>query len=225
MTSSNATGPGGTEIALEARDTIGTRMFSPSVARNKGPILEAWRALMPHDGHILEVGAGTGEHGATLAAAHPQLRWQPSDPDPNSRESIAAWAQTVPDGRMMGPLPLAVDQPDWWRAAAIPAGITTMVSINMIHIAPWAAAEGLFSGAAALLPPGGNLFLYGPFKRCGITAPSNERFDADLKRRNPSWGVRDLDDALIPLARGHDLSLGPVRDMPANNLCAIFQKT
>ncbi len=214
------------EIALEARETEGARLFSPSAARNKQAIAEAFAALMPPQGRILEIGAGTGEHGVTISKALPDLEWQPSDPDPTSRASIAAWAEAEGGGRVMPPLMIDVTAPAWWHEVpAALAPLSGLVSINMIHIAPFTAAEGLFAGARALLGEDGGLFLYGPFKRQGETAESNHRFDASLKGRDPSWGVRDLDIGIVPLAERNGLSLEAVREMPANNLSVVFKRT
>lgn len=224
MTTDNHTGPDGKEIALEPRAAAGAKLHSPSVARNKDPILEAFRTLMPNTGTIVEVGSGTGEHGAFLTQNLEGLRWHPSDPDGTSRVSVDAWAAEVSGGRMARALDLSADAPGWWGHHDLPSDVQGVVSINMIHISPLAAAEGVFEGAAALLRPGGRLFLYGPFKRGGVTAESNERFDADLKRRDPSWGVRDLDDHLQPLAARLALHLSAVQEMPANNLSVVFEK-
>jgi hypothetical protein len=210
------------EIALEQRKAEAERLYSPSAARNKDPIAQVFGRTMPKEGLILEIASGTGEHGAHLCAAFPSLRWQPSDPDPASRASQAGWAQTVPDGRMRQPLALDVTEPGWWEALSEPP--SGMVCINMIHIAPPAAMEGLFTGAGALLAPGQRLFLYGPFSRRGAMAPGNQSFDASLKSRDPSWGVRDLDDQVQPLAARFALHLQEVAEMPANNLSVVFEK-
>ncbi len=220
----NQRGEDGQEIALEARQPEGVKLYSPSVARNKEPLREVFQRLMPLSGQILEIASGTGEHGAHIAGAIPDLHWQPSDPDATSRASISAWAEDVPDGRMAPPLALVTNEHGWWQSPAVPTDVTGVVCINMIHIAPFSAAEGLFEGAAALLSPGGKLFLYGPFKRRGVTAESNERFDADLKRRDPAWGVRDLDDQIQPLGARFAMQLTDIVEMPANNLSVVFEK-
>lgn len=213
----------GREIALEPRLATGGKLYSPSAARNREGIVNAFRAMMPTSGRIVELGSGTGEHGAAIASALPDIIWQPSDPDSTSRESIAAHAADVPDGRMAGPIDLDATAPAWWQSVKSPE-VAGIVSINMIHIAPYAAVEGLFEGAAALLPTGGRLFLYGPFSRRGEMVDSNRRFDADLKRRDPGWGVRDLDDQLQPLGARFALHLGDIREMAANNLSVVFEK-
>ncbi|MGD9798996.1 MAG: DUF938 domain-containing protein [Parvularculaceae bacterium] len=209
-------------IALEERAREAARMFSPSAARNRDVIREAFLKTMPRSGVILEVGSGTGEHCVHLAAAAPALRFFPGDPDEASRASIAGWAAHHGLSNVAAPHGVDVSARGWHEAFHPVDGI---VSINMIHIAPFAAAEGLFEGAGRLLKGGGRLFLYGPFSRDGAhIAASNAAFDKSLKSRNPSWGVRDLEREITPLAEKAGLSLTAVIDMPANNFSVIFEK-
>ena len=193
------------------------RLYAPATLRNRGPILEALRPRLPPRGLVLEVASGTGEHAAHLAAALPHLSFQPTDPDPAHRASVAAWTGELPNVRP--PLALDASAPDWPVRCA-----DAVLCINLIHIAPWAATEGLVRGAGRLLPAGGPLCLYGAFKRGGRhTAPSNEAFDADLRARNPAWGVRDLEAvAAEAAARGFGAPL--VEEMPANNLFVVFRR-
>ncbi len=158
------------------------RLSSPSVERNRDPILAALRPLLPLAGTVLEVASGSGEHIAHFAAAMPGLEFQPSDPSPEARASIEAWCGGLPNVRPA--LDLDAARPDW-----PPLRADAVLCVNMIHIAPWAAAQGLVEGAARVLPAGGLLALYGPFLRNGThTAPSNAAFDADLRARNPALG-------------------------------------
>ncbi|MGE0408514.1 MAG: DUF938 domain-containing protein [Amphiplicatus sp.] len=210
-------------IALETRNIDGARLFSPSAARNRDPIRAALLAsLTLKDGVILEIGSGTGEHVTHFAAATPGLRWLPGDPDSSSRASVAAWTAHAKLSNIAPPHAIDVTTEGWERALPPLDGV---VSINMIHIAPIEAARGLIKGAGTLLRARGVLFLYGPFSRCGAhTAPSNAEFDANLKRRDPRWGVRDLENDIIPLAREAGLSFYEARPMPANNFSIIFNK-
>ncbi|MEL6364717.1 MAG: DUF938 domain-containing protein [Pseudomonadota bacterium] len=213
-----------TALALESRDEVDDgRLFSPSVGRNKQVICDTFLRLMPTEGRILEVGSGTGEHAATIASVAPALEWRPSDPDETSRRSISAWAAATPGARILPPLDLRTTDENWGEAER-DAPYDGLVSINMIHIAPWAACLGLLDGATRLLAPGGRLFFYGPFMRDGEhTAPSNADFDASLKRRDPAWGVRDL--AVVAReAEAHGLRLAAVVEMPANNLSVAFER-
>ncbi|MEZ5893170.1 MAG: DUF938 domain-containing protein [Parvularculaceae bacterium] len=211
------------ETALEKREAKGAKLFSPSTARNREPIREAFLTLMPRAGKILEVGAGTGEHAACLAAALPQAQWLTGDPDAAARASIAAWIADAALPNLSGPHAIDVTQGEWGVEDDAP--FDGLVSINMIHIAPFTAAEGLFAGAGRLLRKGGKLFLYGPFSRNGVhSAPSNEAFDASLKSRDARWGVRDLERDLAPLAQKNSLELEAVVEMPANNLSVAFRK-
>jgi len=193
---------------------------SPSVARNREPILAVLRTALPSQGLILEVASGTGEHAVHFAAALPGLRWQPTDRDPEAIRSIAAHRARARLPNLLPPLELDASSPIWLVARA-----DAVVSINMIHIAPWAAADGLMAGAGRVLPPRGALYLYGPFKEDGRhTAPSNAAFDASLRAHNPDWGVRDLGE-VAELARRYGLELVARVAMPANNLSVVFRRS
>ncbi len=215
------------EIALEARDIEGARLFSPSAARNRDVIRDVFLAHGPTKGAILEVGSGTGEHAAHIAGELPNVTWMPGDPDAASRASIAAWAQTLKLKNIAPPHDFDVSVDDWdgdWTPANGET-LRAVVSINMIHIAPFEAAKGLIAGAGRRLSTGGILFLYGPFARDGRhISLSNKEFDASLKARDPRWGVRDLERDIIPLASEAGFILGAVIDMPANNFSVILRK-
>ena len=212
------------EIALEDRATAGERLFSPSAARNRDVIGSVLIKYMPATGVILEVGSGTGEHAVHMAQLLPGVRWLPGDPDPDSRASIAAWTAHAGLENVSPPHSIDVSGNRW---DGIQDGeCSGIVSINMIHIAPFSAARGLIAGAGRYLKQGGALFLYGPFSRNGQhTAPSNEDFDASLKSRDAAWGVRDLENDLLPLAYDAGLKVEAVVDMPANNLSVILRKS
>ncbi len=213
----------GKETALEDRGADGARMFSPSAARNREPIRDVFLEFLPKTGAVLEIGSGTGEHAVCIAAAAPGLRWLAGDPDAAARASIAAHIAEAGLANLDGPHDLDVSEPDW--DAALKEPFDAVISINMIHIAPFEAAKGLFAGAGRLLQPGGKLLLYGPFARDGVhTASSNEAFDASLKARDPRWGVRDLEHDLAPLAQEHALARKAVVEMPANNFTVVFAK-
>jgi SAM-dependent methyltransferase len=198
------------------------RQFSPSAARNCGPIRDVLTRVLPSGGIVLEIGSGTGEHAIFFAKALPNLVWLPSDPDEASRASIEAWIATTGLANVRGPVAIDVRRAVWGVEGDAP--FCAMLSLNMVHIAPWEAALGLLGGAGRLLRPGGILFFYGPFMRGGThTAASNAAFDADLKRRNSRWGVRDVDD-LVDEAMPHGLALREVVAMPANNLSLVFVK-
>jgi len=193
---------------------------SPSTARNREPILRVLEPRLPAGARVLEVASGAGEHAMFLARALPLVRWRPTDRDPDARASIAAWRAAADLPNLEAPLALDASDPEAWPD--LPAD--AVVCINMIHIAPWAATEGLMTGAGRRLPAGGRLFLYGPFIEADIpTAPSNLAFDESLRARDPAWGLRRLED-VIALARRHDLRLAERIAMPANNLTVVFEK-
>ena len=198
-------------------DASDARLFSPWTDRNRAPILNVLKRVLPKQGFVLEIASGTGEHAVHFGKNLPHLAWQPTDADPAALASIEAWRAATQVLNVRPPLTLDVHSEPWPvpRADAI-------LCINMIHISPWTATEALMRGAARLLPPSGVLFLYGPYRRRDrATAPSNESFDADLRRRNPEWGVRDLE-AVAEAAEVHGLRLREVVDMPANNLSAVL---
>lgn len=194
------------------------RQFSAATARNRAPILAVLRRVLPADARVLELASGAGEHAAYVAAAMPGVVWQPSDPDPAARASIAAWAAAEGLANVLPPRAIDVRAADWDAGGPY----DTIVAINMIHISPWEVTLGLMAGAGRLLREGGVLYTYGPYMRDGRhTAPSNEAFDAWLKSLDASFGVRDVADVeSAALAQG--LSLREVIEMPANNLSLVF---
>jgi SAM-dependent methyltransferase len=210
-------------VVVEDRSCVGdARQFSPSAARNCGPIRDVLARVLPGKGNVLEIGSGTGEHAICFAKAMPGLVWLPSDPDGASRVSIEAWIATEGLANVRAPVAIDVRRAVWGVEGDAP--FCAIISLNMVHIAPWEAALGLLAGAGRLLRPDGVLFFYGPFMLGGRhTAASNAAFDADLKRREPRWGVRDVDD-LVCEAAPHELELREVVAMPANNLSLVFVK-
>lgn len=195
------------------------RLRSPAAERNVGPIARVLTEWLPESGLVLEIASGSGEHAVAFAHRFPDLEWQPSDPDEEALRSIAAAQDEEGASNLHPPLRIDVREPDWGVEAA-----DVVLAVNMVHIAPWSASIGLLEGAAALLPPSGRLILYGPWLVDGEpTAPSNLAFDADLRRRNPAWGLRRVSDfAAEADLRGFDLS--DQRAMPANNRVLLFRK-
>lgn len=194
------------------------RRFAPATERNRDFIVAVLRDVLPASGTILEIASGTGEHVAAFAHAFPALDWQPSDPDAEARASIAAWTSGI--ANIAAPLALDAAAPVWPITQA-----DTILCINMVHISPWAATEGLMAGAARLLAPGAPLYLYGPYRRADApTAPSNEAFDASLKARDPDWGLREVDD-VVALAASRGLVFERLVEMPANNLSLVFRRS
>lgn len=197
--------------------TDADRRSAPATQRNREPILAVLRDILPGAGLALEVASGTGEHALAFAAALPGLTWQPSDPADDARASIAAWCSGA--ANVLPPLELDAAAESWPIARA-----QAVLCINMIHISPWEATEGLMRGAARVLAVGEPLYLYGPYRRPGRELePSNAAFDADLKRRDPRWGLRDLD-VVTNCAEASGLTLQQVVEMPANNLSVVFRK-
>ncbi|MFP4133228.1 MAG: DUF938 domain-containing protein [Halothece sp.] len=196
------------------------KQFAPATERNRDPILEVLQQVLPPTGTVLEIASGTGEHAVYFAPRLQPRFWLPSEPNPILRESILAWKEEYPCDYLYPPLAIDVQANKPWLLEN--QEISAIVCINLIHIAPWQACEGLMQGAGRLLPQGGVLYLYGPFKWEGVhTAESNARFDLSLQQQNPQWGVRDLE-AVVSLAQVHQLELQNVIPMPANNFSVVF---
>ena len=199
--------------------TDGGRLLSPSGERNKGPVADVLKQVLPDRGLVLEISSGTGQHVIHFAREMPYLTWQPSERDEQCLESIAQWLAAEKPANVLVLSYLDVcDQP--WPIASAAA----VVCLNMIHIAPWAAGIALIRGASEILRIGGTLFLYGPFRRGGEhTSPSNEAFDLQLRNRNPAWGVRNLED-VAGYAAEHGFGPPRIYEMPANNLSVVLSK-
>ena len=197
----------------------GARRSAPAALRNREPIAELLAEWLPDSGLVLEIASGTGEHATYFAERFPTLDWQPSDIHPNALSSIAAWREASALPNLRTPLTLDAASENWpiERADAV-------LSINMVHISPWASALGLLDGAARLLRSGAPLILYGPWLKKDIpTVDSNLDFDADLKRRDPAWGLRRVED-FAAAAEPRGFVLEASRQMPANNLMMLWRK-
>jgi len=193
--------------------------FAPAAERNRKPILEVLRRVLPTEGVVLEIASGTGQHAAYFAQQLPSLRWQPTEVSAEGIQSIAAWVDEAGRDNLLPPLELDVRRAKWPIS-----GADALLCINMIHICPWETTEALFCGAQTLLEPGSLLITYGPYRLHGQhTAPSNAAFDENLRSRDPRWGVRDIDE-LTELARGTGLSLEERVQMPANNMTLVWRR-
>ena len=194
------------------------RLEFPATARNRDPILNVLRrVLAPPVTDVVEVACGSGEHATFFSAALPHLRWLPTDPDPAHVASAAAWRDHAGGPGMLAPLQLDARDADWGLETADAAYVA-----NMFHIAPWECTVGFFAGAARIVRPGGVAVTYGPYNVNGrFTAPSNERFDASLRSRDPSWGVRDIGD-IAAIADGFVLEEQIA--MPAENFTLVWRR-
>jgi SAM-dependent methyltransferase len=196
------------------------RLQAPATLRNREPILDVLREVLPASGLMLEIASGSGQHVTYFAQHFPHLTFQPSDPDAAALQSIPAWTHDAGVTNVLPPVLLDATSNNWPVATA-----DAIICINMIHIAPWRACEGLLHGAARLLRPGSPLYLYGPYRRAEVvTAPSNEAFDAALKSRDPEWGLRNLE-AVARLASSAGFSAPMITEMPANNLSVVFRRS
>jgi hypothetical protein len=199
------------------------RRYAPATERNRDAILAVLRGVLPASGTVLEIASGTGEHAVWFAQHLPALTFQPSDPDPELRASIAAWQERAKLPNLRPPIALDASAGAWDLPREVERDLAAILCINMIHIAPWEAALGLLAGAARLLRADQVLYLYGAYKRGGRhTSPSNAAFDASLRAQDPAWGVRDLE-TVIEAATTAGLRLDRVVPMPANNLSVVFR--
>lgn len=196
------------------------KQHAPATLRNREPIAEVLARELPASGTVLEIAAGTGEHAVFFAGMFPGLAWQPTDPSDEALASIAAHRADYPGDNLAAPLLLDAAVPEGWPVAAAGA----IVCINMVHISPWEATQGLFRGAAQVLgSTGGPLILYGPYIEQGIeTAPSNLDFNASLKARNSLWGLREAE-ALDELAARHGMTRSARHALPANNIILVYR--
>ncbi len=195
------------------------KRYAPATQRNSAPIADILATELAHDASVLEIASGTGEHAVFMAARFPHMTWQPSDPDAEAVDSVAAWREETACEAILPPVRLDARNAKW------PVGtFDAIFCANMIHIAPWDAAVGLFDRARAHLKPDGALLLYGPFiEPDTTTATSNIAFDASLRERNADWGVRELT-ACNDLARANGLQLTARHTLPANNLIVVYRQ-
>lgn len=195
------------------------KLGSPAANRNRGPILAVLARVLPSEGTVLEIASGSGQHVVFFADALPALRFVPSDPDPSARDSIEAYRAEAGLANVEAALALDVRETPWPISTC-----DAVVAINMVHISPWEATLALLDGAAARLPAGGPLVLYGPYRVGGVhTAESNARFDEGLRARDPAWGVRDLE-AVLAAAAERGLVESERVAMPANNLTVVLRR-
>ena len=198
---------------------MSAKQSAPAALRNRGPIADILSEELPAAGLVLEIASGTGEHAVEFARRFPSLTWQPTDPDPHALASIAAWREEAALPNLLPPVRLNAADAQWPVG-----GADAMVCINMIHISPWEASEGLFAGAARLLPRGAPLALYGPYLEDAVDpAPSNIAFDLSLKQRDARWSLRRIEDVDALAARNGFLRTRRF-EMPANNLTLVYRK-
>jgi len=204
----------------DAEAFVSAKKHAPAALRNRDAIANVLARELPGSGTVLEIAAGSGEHAVFFAARFGRLTWLPTDPAPDALASIAEYRADYPGTNLSAPMMLDAAAPDAWLVAEAAA----IVCINMVHISPWEATQGLFRGAAHLLGSGAPLILYGPYIEAGVgTAPSNLEFDASLKARNPLWGLREAE-ALDALAAQHGMARSARYALPANNIMLVYRR-
>ncbi len=203
--------------------------YSPAAERNRAPILDALRQILPDSGQALEIASGTGQHVAHFASHMPGWMWQPSDAQADGFESIGAWCVQAGAINVCGPVLLDVMAPKWPTGSAefsdkFPDKFDAVFCANMLHIAPWATCAALMVGASKHLSPHGALVTYGPYLERDVpTSPGNVAFDESLRQRDPAWGIRALEDVAHQAAQA-GLRLLERFEMPANNLLLVFKR-
>lgn len=202
-----------------------TLPHSPAAERNKQPILDVLRGVLPAQGTALEIASGTGQHVAWFAATLPGWSWQPTDADEGALSAIAAWTSEAGLANVRPPLLLDVMAPQWpSQGPPFAAPFDAIYCANMLHIAPWGTCAALMRGSARHLAPAGVLVTYGPYLEDGVpTAPGNVAFDLSLRARNPAWGIRRVEDVSREAQRV-GLALRERHGMPANNLLLVFAR-
>ncbi|QFT77181.1 DUF938 domain-containing protein [Erythrobacter sp. THAF29] len=199
------------------------KRHAPATSRNREPIAAVLEEELPESGLVLEIASGTGEHAAYFAWRFPALDWQPSDVDPSALSSIIARHAEYSGDNLRYPIVLDAGRPETWEVSRVDA----IICINMVHISPWEATEGLFAACGEALGNSQNvaapLIIYGPFLEAGTrTAPSNLEFDQSLRARNPDWGLRKVED-IDELAAREGLARTRREEMPANNLMLVYR--
>ena len=201
------------------------RLFFPATERNRGPIGDLLKQLLPGSGAVLELASGSGEHAVCFQQRFPHLHWQASDPDPDHRASINAWIQHQGLSQVMpAALNLDVEHRPWPLPQNLQGAVKAVVCINLLHISPASCTDAVLEESALLLPSGAHLIIYGPFRRNGAhTSASNAAFDQSLRERNHQWGLRELNQVTAIAAKA-GFNNENVFSMPANNLTLVFQR-
>ena len=201
------------------------RLFFPATERNRGPIGDLLKQLLPGSGAVLELASGSGEHAVCFQQRFPHLHWQASDPDPDHRASINAWIQHQGLSQVMpAALNLDVEHRPWPLPQNLQGAVKAVVCINLLHISPASCTDAVLEESALLLPSGAHLIIYGPFRRNGAhTSASNAAFDQSLRERNHQWGLRELNQVTAIAAKA-GFNTENVVSMPANNLTLVFQR-
>lgn len=198
---------------------LSVKQHAPQADRNKGPIVDVLKRVLPDSGMALEVGSGTGQHIVHFARQFPGLVWQPSDYDQVSVASIESYRRESRLGNLREPLLLEVRKRMWGHGQ-----LDVVVAVNLVHVTSWSVCEGLFDGARRHLRPSGVLFLYGPFKQNGgFTNPDDAALDTALRGRNADWGLRDIE-AVVALGTARNLLVEQAVDLPAGQLGVVFRK-
>ena len=192
--------------------------YAESADQNKDVILEVLREVFVGQSRVLEIGAGTGQHGVHFAAHLPHLHWLPTE-RPGQLQPIELWRAEAGLANLQPAQALDAGQPGWRME-----GVDAVYTANTFHIMSWGQVQACIQGIGASLPQGGRFAVYGPFNYGGrFTSESNARFDVWLKRRDPNSGVRDFE-AVCERAEAVGMTLWQDFEMPVNNRTLVFEK-
>lgn len=198
---------------------LSVKQHAPLADRNKGAILNVLSRVLPDYGIVLEIGSGTGQHVIHFARQLRRIEWQPSDYDQVSVASIDSYRGEARLSNVREPLLLEVRQKSWGNGL-----LDAVVAINLVHVTSWSVCEGLFDGSRRHLKPHGVLFVHGPFKQAGgFTSRENAQLDAQLRERNPDWGLRDLE-AVVALGSARGMQVEQVVDMPDAQIGIVLRR-
>lgn len=194
-------------------------MHAPSFARNRAPILAALAGHVPASGRALEIASGTGEHALAFARAFPGVMWQPTDIAPDRLASIEAWRSAEGTANLAPAHALDASTPDWEAGP-----VDLVVTVNLFHLIPAAAASNVIAGIARALTPGGRWFVYGPFRSGGdFRSYADGGFHRSLVASDPEIGYKDVEWVIETSART-GLDKVELIEMPANNLALVTVK-
>ena len=209
------------KTASVAQDEGEGRLNAPSAERNLPAILTLVKRFAPRRGWALEIASGIGQHIVSLAAAVPELIWQPSDVDPSRLKSIKIWINEKKRDNVEPPILLDATETGWSK---VNTQYDLIFLSNLLHLVSHEEAEILIVEISRALAPKGIAILYGPFKRKGeLCSQGDIDFHQSIIEADPALGYKN-DTDIVYLFAQTGLIHKETENMPANNLSFVFQK-